>query len=101
MELTPLPEEPAPALAVTGEVDVYEAPRLRAALFALLDEGPDRVVIDCSGMRFIDSAGLAVFVDAQRRLQPRGGTLVLRGLRSATRRIFEITALEDVFAFDD
>jgi anti-sigma B factor antagonist len=100
LQLTRLPADPAPVLVVTGEVDVYEAPAFRSELFALVDEGHRRVVVDCSGLAFLDSAGLATFVDAQRRLEGRGGELVLRGLRASTRRIFEITDLVELFSFE-
>jgi anti-sigma B factor antagonist len=100
LQLTRLPADPVPVLVVRGEIDVYEAPAFRTALFALVDEGHRRVVVDCSGLAFLDSAGLATFVDAQRRLEARGGELVLRGLRAATRRIFEITDLAELFSFE-
>jgi anti-sigma B factor antagonist len=87
-------------LVVTGELDVYEAPAFRTELFAILDEGHARVVVDCSGMSFIDSAGLAALVESQRRLAARDGQLVLRGVQPASRRIFEITDLTDAFVFE-
>jgi anti-sigma B factor antagonist len=95
-----LPADPAPVLVVSGELDVYEAPAFRNELFDVIDEGHERVVVDCSGMAFIDSAGLATLVEAQRRLAACSGELVLRGVRPATRRIFEITDLVTLFSFE-
>jgi anti-sigma B factor antagonist len=100
LRLARLPADPAPVLVVTGEVDVYEAPTFRSELFGLLDEEHERIIVDCSGMNFIDSAGLAALVDAHRRAASRGGTIVLRGVRAASRRIFEITDLVNLFEFD-
>jgi anti-sigma B factor antagonist len=100
LHLARLPADPAPVLVVTGELDVYEAPTFRAELFDILDEGHRRVVVDCAGVSFIDSAGLAALVEAQRRLDGRDGQLVLRGLHDATKRIFEITDLTDAFTFE-
>ncbi len=100
LHLARLPADPEPVLVVTGEVDVYEAPAFRGELFDLVDEGHPRVVVDCSGLEFLDSAGLAAFVDAQRRLAARDGALVLRNLRPAARRIFEITDLVELFSFE-
>jgi anti-anti-sigma factor len=101
LELVRLPADPAPVLVVTGEVDVYEAPAFRAELFAIIDEGHRRVVVDCAGMAFIDSAGVAALVDARRRLDAHDGELVLRALRPASRRIFEITDLVGLFGFEE
>jgi anti-sigma B factor antagonist len=99
--LARLPADPAPVLVVTGELDVYEAPTFRNELFAMVDEGHGRVIVDCSGMGFIDSAGLAVLVEAQRRVGVHDGELVLRGLRPASRRIFEITDLVGLFTLEN
>ncbi len=88
----------AAVLLVAGEVDVYEAPTFRNALFAIIDEGHDRLVVDCSGMTFIDSAGLAALVDARRRMGD--GEIVLRAVRPASRRVFEITELASLFSFE-
>jgi anti-sigma B factor antagonist len=96
-----LPADPAPVLVVSGELDVYEAPAFRAELLSIIDEGHRRVVVDCAGMAFIDSAGLAALVDAQRRLVGIDGQLVLRAVRPSSRRIFEITDLVTLFAFED
>jgi anti-anti-sigma factor len=101
LALTRLPSDPAPVLVLTGELDVYEAPVFRSELFSIIDEGHRRVVVDCAGMAFIDSAGLATLVDAQRRLAANDGQLVLRAVRSSSRRIFEITDLVTLFAFED
>jgi anti-sigma B factor antagonist len=95
-----LPGDPAPVLAVAGDLDVYEAPGFRNELEAIVDEGHRRVVVDCSAMTFIDSAGLAALVDMRRRLDARDGVLVLRSLSARSRRIFEITDLERLFEFE-
>jgi anti-sigma B factor antagonist len=101
LELVRLPADPAPVLVVRGEVDVYEAPGFKAELLSIVDEGHHRVVVDCAGIAFIDSAGVAALVDARRRLEGNGGELVLRSLRPATRRIFEITDLVGLFVFEE
>jgi anti-sigma B factor antagonist len=100
LQLVRLPDDPAPVLVVTGELDVYDAPSFRNELFAIIDEGHRRVVVDCSGMAFIDSAGLSVLLESQRRLAAHEGDLVLRGLRPAQRRIFEIADLVEIFTFE-
>jgi anti-sigma B factor antagonist len=101
LRLARLPADPAPVLVVTGELDVYEASAFRTELFAMVDEGHSRVIVDCSGMGFIDSAGLSVLVESQRRLAAQDGELVLRGLRPASRRIFEITDMVGLFTFEN
>jgi anti-anti-sigma factor len=61
-------------VAPAGEIDVAVAPRLQAVLKGLLDEGRTRVVIDMSGITFIDSAGLGILVNAYKLARARGAT---------------------------
>jgi len=76
-----------------GELDLDTAPELAGALEPLLDDGPPRVVIECSGLGFIDSSGIAVLVAAQTRLQSRDAHLTLRSLKPHTFKIFAMLGL--------
>jgi anti-anti-sigma factor len=100
LQLVRLPADPVPVLVVSGELDVYEAPTFRAELSAMVEEGHERVVVDCMNMTFIDSAGLATLLDAARRLHARDGVLALRHVRPATRRLFEVAGVVDAVEFD-
>jgi anti-sigma B factor antagonist len=59
-----------------GEVDLTTAPQLRESLLAAVN-GADKsaVIVDLSRVDFIDSAGLALLVEARKRLTPEGRTL--------------------------
>ncbi|MFG3349877.1 STAS domain-containing protein [Streptomyces sp. NPDC048018] len=82
-------------LAVTGELDHDTAAPLREALEEQ-DDG-ERVVVDCSGLRFCDSTGLNVLLRARLRMLDGGGRLDLAGLRPPVDRMFEITGARTVF----
>ncbi len=63
-------------IGATGEVDLTTAPQLREAILAAVNsaEKPP-LVIDLSQVDFIDSAGLALLVEARKRLAPEGRSL--------------------------
>ncbi|MGH9030918.1 MAG: STAS domain-containing protein [Acidimicrobiia bacterium] len=84
-------------LRVVGEVDVYTSPALRDELYRVIDSGTPRVALDLSGMEFIDSSGLGVFVGALKRVRERSGELELRGVQPSTRKVLDITGLVQVF----
>jgi anti-sigma B factor antagonist len=88
-------------LRVVGEVDVYTSPALRDELYRLIDTGAPRVTLDLSGMEFIDSSGLGVFVGALKRVRERSSELELRGVQPSTRKVLEITGLVQVFTIAD
>jgi anti-sigma B factor antagonist len=85
-------------MAIAGEIDLYTAPRLQSEFTRLLEEtGPDRVVIDMSGVEFCDSTGMNVLLSALKRLKERGGVLEVAAPRPAVRKILQVTGLDSVF----
>lgn len=88
---------PATVLAVVGEVDVRTVGSLRTRLTDLLVEGSPRLVVDLSGVTFMDSSGLGALVSAQKRARVFRGTLVLVVVNDAILRVLRLTALDRVF----
>lgn len=84
-------------VTVTGEVDVYTAPKLKDELVGLIEEGKNQIVVDLEGVEFMDSSGLGVLVGALRRLKEREGTLALVCTKGPVLRILSITGLNKVF----
>ncbi len=84
-------------LAVTGEVDVATAPRLREQLIDLVNEGQHRIVVDLEKVEFLDSTGLGVLVGALKRVRTHDGELALVCTESRILKVFEITGLTKVF----
>jgi anti-sigma B factor antagonist len=83
---------------VAGEVDVFTAPKLRETIIGLLTDGRDRIVVDLSGVGFMDSTGLGVLVGALKRVKERDGALALAGAQGTVLRVLNVTGLNAVFA---
>jgi anti-anti-sigma factor len=94
-------EESKAIVFVWGEVDCATAPRLARTLAEMTEEGRLNLVVDLSGVYFMDSTGLAVLAVAHKRLQQAGGGLVLAGPTSAVRRSLEITGLDQMMPVTD
>lgn len=89
-------------MTISGEIDLYTAPRLHSELGAVLADGmPTRVVIDMSGVEFCDSTGMNVLLAAHRVAIERGGDLTLAAPRPPVRKILEVTGLQSVFTIED
>src|SRR3954454_9812980 len=86
---------------IHGEIDYAVAGYLGETLSALIDAIDDDVVLECAAVTFIDSAGIAVFVKAQRLLQARGRVLRVENLNDRCRRTFEIVGLDEVLGIRD
>lgn len=84
-------------VAVDGDVDLSTAPLLRHALAAALSQGPRRIVVDLSCVRFLNTAGLEVLLDAHSRAGP-GIDLRLVATTRATWRPLRLTGLHELLA---
>ena len=86
---------------VTGEVDVYTAPKLREQLVSLVDAGRYDIVVDMDGVEFLDSTGLGVLVGGLKRVRTHDGSLRLVCSQERILKIFRITGLTKVFPIYD
>jgi anti-sigma B factor antagonist len=87
----------AHVVAVTGEVDLFTAPQFKQRVMAPIAAGVDRVIVDLTKTTFIDSSSLGALIGAHRRLQQRGGRLVVACDTEAIVKTFRITGLDGVF----
>jgi anti-anti-sigma factor len=59
--------------ALPTEIDIVNAAAVSDALLALLDQGASGLVVDMTGTRFCDVAGVRAIVRAHRHAQSVGG----------------------------
>lgn len=83
-----------PVVATPEEIDITNAAGLRTALLEASARGRGTFVVDMSGTRFCDSAGIHVLVRAHRRSQAEGGEMLLAVSTTAVLRVFAITELD-------
>ncbi len=74
---------------------------MRQAVVAAVAEGSRLLVLDLSGLDFVDSFGLGAVVGALKRVRQRGGELALVCPSSRIRRVFEICDLDKILALHD
>lgn len=91
------PYDDCAVLRVDGEIDLYTAPLLRERLVDLLAAGVKHVVIDTSGVTFLDASGLGVLVGGLKRLRAHGGSLALVSDQDRIVRLLRLTGLSRFF----
>jgi anti-sigma B factor antagonist len=74
-----------------GEVDVYNAPRLRDELARIFLEGNLDIILDVKQLEFVDVTGLGVIIAAAKRIGDAGGHVTLRAPTRAVQRIVDLT----------
>lgn len=81
---------------IQGEIDAFTAPVLREKLAEIeLAEGL-KVELNLSGVSYMDSTGLGVFVGFFKSVKASNSTLELTGLSSRLKRLFDITGLGEI-----
>ncbi len=84
-------------VALEGEIDLHESPHVLERLNPLITKKSPSIHLDLSRVSYIDSSGLAAFIDAMQRIQAYGGEFALVAMRESVRKIFEISRLDQVF----
>ena len=85
-------------VAVSGEVDVCTEAPLQQALLRIIRERGARLMVDVSGVSFMDCAGLRALLATRRRAEMHGGFLRLIATSAAVRRIIELTGAHEALA---
>jgi stage II sporulation protein AA (anti-sigma F factor antagonist) len=81
----------AVVLAVRGPLIGAEAGRLRKRIAKALEGGADWLVLDVSGVPFLDSQGLELLVDTTERLIRAGKALRICGANEILAEVFDLT----------
>jgi anti-sigma B factor antagonist len=90
--------EPEPGhLALEGAIDRRLAPRLRDQLRRSLSRRPPRLLINLTRATAIDSAALAVLIEAMERARSYGGRLILYGIHEPLQTVLHGARLDHVF----
>jgi anti-sigma B factor antagonist len=77
-----------------GEIDLHYAPVLRALFQAKAKARTPALVLDLTGVPYIDSTGLAAIIEYFRDACSYAGILCLAGLNEQLKSIFEIVRLD-------
>jgi anti-sigma B factor antagonist len=87
-------------VTLTGDVDLRHSPTLRKALMELMfDRRP--VVVDLSGVTYVDSSGIAGLVEAYQMARKNGTTFALAAISDPVRRVLQLARLDRVFTITD
>ena len=85
-------------LSISGVLDAETASQLEPMLDTLFVAPYRRVEVDLSGLRMIDSIGVGMLVTVYKRLQARGVTFALSGLRDQPLAMFKLLGLHRLTA---
>lgn len=87
-------------VSLRGELDLASARQLEECFTAIDEQSPTRVVVDLSGLTFIDSSGLRMLLIGDARAREHGYELMLLAGQEPVQRVFEMTGALDVLRFE-
>jgi len=88
-------------VSVHGDLDLHSADELGDRLVGAVVGGASSLVVDLSGVEFVDSQGLGALLRGTRRLGGDADQFRIVVPAPQIRRLFEITALDRVFTLDE
>ena len=84
-------------VALEGDLDFHSSPDVRRELAGVVEKQPRKILVNLSKVSYIDSSGLATFVELFQKIKRYGGKLVLFNLGAGVRSVFEIAKLDTLF----
>ncbi len=84
-------------ITLSGEIDMYSSPLLREKLLDLIKRKIPTLIVDFKGVSYIDSSGIATFVEGLKCMKSYGGRLQFFGIPRGIMEIFSFSKLDRVF----
>ena len=88
----------AATLKIVGRLDTTTAPELEAVIDACAADIKE-LVLDCSALEYVSSAGLRVILKAQ-KLMSEQGELKLTNVNETIMEVFDITGFADILTIE-
>ena len=85
-------------LIIEGRLDTTTAPDLEKVIVGEC-EGVEKLILDLKTLEYISSAGLRVFIKAQKMMNEQG-TMIIRNVNETVNEIFDITGLLSIFEIE-
>ena len=83
-------------VALSGEIDMEEAPKVRRALLDCMKKKMD-VLVDLAQVTYIDSSGIASLIEGLQAARKQKNDLALVSVSQRARRVLELARLDKVF----
>ena len=97
-EITDTPE--GVLIVANGRLDTVSAVDFEKALSVLKGKNSLNLIIDCSGLSYISSTGLRIFLSLQKEVNVANGRLKILNMSEIIKEIFDMTGLSQLFIFE-
>jgi len=84
-------------IEIDGRIDGLTSSTLDKTFEQLSEDGNHHLIVDFSAVSYISSAGLRVFLHAQKKLKPVGGEIILLSMQETALDVFKVSGLHNIF----
>jgi len=85
-------------VAINGRIDTTNYNEFEHAVNQLFEEKVMAIYLDCSGLSYISSSGLRVFLTVQKKMMGTGGKFLLFAMQPTIKEIFDISGFSSIFS---
>ncbi|MFA6282193.1 MAG: STAS domain-containing protein [Candidatus Omnitrophota bacterium] len=86
---------------IDGDININTSPQLRKAFEEFVQKNIKKIIVDFSAVKYIDSSGLATFIELLQRLKKTGGCFRICNMDQKVKNVFEVTKLHKIFEIFD
>lgn len=101
MEIIQKKSEDKLIIELNGRLDANTAGNLEQTLVPLIQAGEQYIVLNMDGLEYISSAGLRVLLMSLKLIRKNDGRLVLAGMKSFIKEVFDIAGFTPIFEVID
>ncbi len=85
-------------VVISGRVDTTNYNEFENSIVHLYNEKDATIYLDCSGLDYISSSGLRIFLTLQKKVKVQGGMLKIFAMQPQIKEIFDISGFSSIFA---
>jgi len=87
-------------ISIKGRLDTVNVSDFEKAIAQTISGDMKDVILDCSGLDYISSSGLRIFLTLQKNANAKQGKLTLREMKPEIKEIFDMTGFTSLFCFE-
>ncbi|MDO5028178.1 MAG: STAS domain-containing protein [Bacillota bacterium] len=92
-------QDKGPVIKLFGELDIYTSTDFKDEVLEILEKYKDNIYLDLKDLEYIDSTGLGSLIALVKTAKEIDKKVYLKDVNERIRKLFKITALEDMFIF--
>lgn len=101
VDIKRIQEEDYEVIIITGEVDASSSIELDNAINDAIKSGSKKMLVDCTSLEYISSAGLGVFMSYLEEFKKNDINLIIYGLNDKVANVFEILGLDQLLKIEE